>query len=244
MFGGIPVRLHAEFLHAVDAQHHARHARRRAIRDIRDVGAVHQVTGLFGPCAADRQLHFAETAGLIGRARAAGDDAGLQGRELHEVPAVQRQLGDLLGGDDAAGGRRADGHGGRFTRHRHLLGEVADRHLDVDQEIAIELHCELVADDRPKALKTGRETIEARRQIERPIPPLLVRHVDALEPGIQVGDGQGHPRHDRLRRVHHGAGDAAGGLRRRQAGHERQHSGNDPNEEPGSAESDHPTLHP
>ena len=102
--GAVAVRLHAELLHRVDAEQHAREARRRLVGDVGDVGAVHQVAGLLRPRAADRQLRAAEATREVARGSTADDDARLEGGQLHEAPAVQGQFRDLLRGHDTASG--------------------------------------------------------------------------------------------------------------------------------------------
>ena len=120
--GAVAVRLHAEFLDGVDAEQDARQARGRLVGDVGDVRAVHQVAGLLGTRAADRELRGAEAAGEVARRRAADDDARLQGGELHEAAAVERQLRNLLRRDDAAGRRRAQRDVARLADDRDLLG--------------------------------------------------------------------------------------------------------------------------
>jgi hypothetical protein len=75
-FRAVAVRLHAEFLHRVDAEQDAEEAGRRLVGDVGDVGAVHQVAGLLGTRAADGELCRTEAAGEVLRGAAAGDDAG------------------------------------------------------------------------------------------------------------------------------------------------------------------------
>ena len=143
--GGVVVRLDAELLHRVDAEQHARHARRRLVGHVGDVGALEQVAGHLGTRAADRHLRAAEASGEIARRGAADGDARLQRRELHEVPAVERQLGDLRGRHDAAGDGAAQVDVGGRALDGHVLVDRADFQREIGAHLAADLEREVLA---------------------------------------------------------------------------------------------------
>ena len=120
------------------------------------------------------------------RGAAAGDDAGLQRRQLHEAAAVERQLRDLPRGHDAAGGRRAERHVARFTGDRDLFLDAADLHLDVDEQVLADGDGQLVADDWPEALQLRCHLVRSGRQAQYAVPTVLVRDLTSFRSRLNL----------------------------------------------------------
>src|SRR5579885_2884179 len=111
--------------------------------DVIGVGAIHQK-------AVGRAALAAE--GEVAGARGIAHDARRQYREIKKVPPVDRQAGDLLGGDRGAGLRSRELDNRRFRGDAHSLLRSAHLEGDVDGCNGADVELEPVA---PGGLESG-----------------------------------------------------------------------------------------
>ena len=140
------------------------------------------------------------------------DRAGAEEQQLEEVAAVQRQLRDLLLGDDLAdgGGVGVDRRGIGFDFDP--FGDVACGQLEVDalDLIDVQLHVGMHGELEPGLLRG--DDIDADREQWNRERALVVRERLALEPGVLVADRDLDLGHHRARGIAHDAGDLPGGC--------------------------------
>src|SRR5205814_199716 len=191
------VRLDAEFLDRVDAEQHAGHARRRLVGHVGDVGALEEVPRHLRPRAADGELRVPEAAREVARRGAADRHARLQRGELHEAPAVQRQLGDLGLGDDASGRGAAQLDVGRRALDAHLLGERSDSQLKIRRHVTADLQLRIGALAEQVSIEGAATNVElssaaaggvvSQTQIaELPLNGRSFMQLATLQPGVTV----------------------------------------------------------
>ncbi len=115
--------------------------------------------------AADRQVGAAEQPLVLDVEEVRRADARHQRRELQEVAPVQRQLADLLAGDDARDVAAENAHRRRRRDHVDGVLDVAGRELEVDRELVGDAEHDAGARGFLEAGKLGFDLVAADRQI-------------------------------------------------------------------------------
>ena len=212
-------RLLLELLDRIDRQDGGRRADRRV--DVRGAVDHEVVRRRAGAHDADRVADALPHATLLaGRL----DGAGAEEQQLQEVPAVERQVGDLLLGDGVPDRGAAGVEHLRARLHVHRLRDVAGIEHDVDALDLVDRERHVRGDgELETGLLTGDHVGADGEQGDDVVavgPGLRLTG----ETGLLIGHGHLHVGHDGAGRVAHGPGDLTGGrLGGRRGGQAHDH---------------------
>ena len=222
VFGGIGRGLLLEFLNGIDRQHRRRSAEGRV-----DIGRPvdHEVVGCRpgshdADGVADPLPHAALLASDFNR-------SGAEEQQLEKVAAVERQVRDLLFGDDVADRRRLRVDGGRVGRHFHPLGNIAGLELEVHALNLVHVELDVRENRQLEPRLLGGDDVCASRQERHDIGAVVASRCFARESGLRVGNDDFDLRHDAAARVLHrpknlaGGGLGAGCTRQQEHRHDR-----------------------
>ena len=143
-----------------------------------------------------------------------------QNDQVRRLPAIERQRFNALVLDDGA-----DTWAARFNERRRRfnadrLGEIAQRHRDVDDRVRIHLQHEARADERAESRRASLSTrYGPKGRFVSVYEPLASVTVDRLNACLRLNGGHVYARQDGALGIRHHAGDLCGRLcvRRRRA---------------------------
>jgi len=148
-----------------------------------------------------------------------GAHARHQRGQLQEVAAVQRQLANLLAGDDARDVAAKDANGRRRRLDVHDLGDIARGQFEVDRELVSDAQGDPRARRFLEARKLGFDLVASDRQILCGVDAGCVCGYGANKTGVFIRGGDSHARQHGLCRVAYratnGGGRALGVTERR-----------------------------
>ena len=144
--------------------------------------------------------------------------ARAQEQQRQEVPPVERQVRDLLLGDDLADGRRLGVEGDRARLHLDHLRQPSRLQIQVDADDLIDDQADAGPLGGTEALQRRRHRIDADGQERDHVVAVLPGDGLALRAGQLARDRDRRPGHHRPGGVLDGTGDLAGGGLRARGG--------------------------